>query len=88
MRIDFAVEHHSSEESGHCESVQNPMEDFIMKGPQLTEHQPWLHGALSVAGLIAALCFLTHAWGFFSLWASNYKLVQLPFHHTQSRLLK
>ena len=89
MRTGLALENHSSEEPGHCESVRDPVvEDFIMKGPQLTEHRPRLHGALSVAGLMAAQCFLTQAWGLFSLWASNYKLFQLPFHHTQSRLLE
>lgn len=53
------MENHSSEESGDCESVQNPLgEDCIMKGPQVTKQQPWLHEALSVAGLIVALCLL------------------------------
>lgn len=68
------MQSHSSEKSGDCGSVLDPMgEDFIMKGPQLIEQQPWLHGALSVAGLIAALCLLAQArpcpaWTLFLCW--------------------
>lgn len=43
VRIDLAMEN-SSEESGDCESVQNPLgEDCIMKGPQLTKQY---HGCM------------------------------------------
>lgn len=71
VSIGTAMQSHSSEKSVDCESVLDPMgEDFIMKGPQLIEQQPCLHGALSVAGLIAALCLLAQvrlcpAWNVF-----------------------
>lgn len=43
VRIDLAMEN-SSEESGDCESVQNPLgEDCVMKGPQLTKQY---HGCM------------------------------------------
>lgn len=90
VRIGLAMKNHSSEESGDCESVQNPLgEDSIMKGPQLTKQQPWLHGALSVAGLIVALCLLIQtrsypAWEF--LFCGNQtQVVSASFYYTQIR---
>lgn len=65
-----AMENHLREESGNCESILDSMgENFIMKGPQLTEQQVWLHEVLSIADLIATLCLLTQtrsypAWEF------------------------
>jgi len=66
-------------------------ENFIMKGPQLTEQQPWLHEALSIADLIAALCLLTQtrpcpAWELF-LCGNQITSYLLPFHHIQIRLV-
>lgn len=66
-------------------------ENFIMKGPQLTKQQSWLHEALSMAELIAALCLLTQtrpclAWELF-LCGNQITSCLLSFCHIQIGLV-